>query len=111
MSWKLIDCPASSVAVAGPRVTFASALRVNSFTQTSGSGETRFEGPVTIKGAAVTSLNSLTDDVLLQGGNNVTVTQDGNTLTIAASGSVSCALTGRRAFRHGSSWDGNTPTR
>ena len=37
-------------------VTFASSLRVNSITQTTGTGETRFEGPVTIKGAAGTNL-------------------------------------------------------
>jgi hypothetical protein len=36
------------------------------------------------KGAVVTSLNSLKDDLILQAGNNVSITPNGNTLTIAA---------------------------
>jgi hypothetical protein len=38
-------------------------------------------------GQAVASLNGLTDEVVLEGGNNVTVTSNGNALTIAAEAS------------------------
>jgi hypothetical protein len=37
-----------------------------------------------VSGAVVSSVNSLKDDVLLQAGNNVSITPSGNTLTIAA---------------------------
>jgi hypothetical protein len=37
-----------------------------------------------VNGAVVTSINSLKDDLILQAGNNVSITPNGNTLTIAA---------------------------
>ncbi len=45
-------------------------------------------------GVAVTSVNSLTDDVTLSAGSNVTITPSGNTLTIAASGGPGGDITG-----------------
>ena len=75
----------------------------------------QFAGPVVIDingyyaaQSLVSSLNTLTGDVTLAQGSNVTITPSGNTLTIAASagsgGVLPTGTTGQTLYDNGSSW-------
>jgi hypothetical protein len=63
-----------------------------------------YYGPASV----VTSLNTLTGDVTLAEGSNVTITPSGNTVTIAATGGpggvLPTGITGQTLYHNGSAW-------